>query len=266
MSNFNNDGIKRRREERVRLLRKKMEDTYSSYFFDNPEVNSTDSHRYFTGYDEDDQDHWHNPPMKEKKKSGSTWFIRTLVSLFLLSGAYFITTSQFPQTRPYKDMLYEVLTRSYNFTAMANWYEEKFGALPAILPSIGPLAEQAQPVLQQGKNALLKGPAVGVVRVMDPPEKGVYIQSMDSIVKSIDNGKVIFVGEKDGMGNTVVIQHSKGLESWYGGFESYSVTLNDWVEVQQSLGKALATSAEGIYFAIKKDGEFIDPRSVVQFE
>jgi stage IV sporulation protein FA len=134
------------------------------------------------------------------------------------------------------------------------------------LPSIGPLADQAQPVLQQGKNNLLKGPVVGVVSVMDPPEKGVYIQSKDSSVKSIDGGKVIFVGEKEGMGKTVVIQHSKGLESWYAGFENYSVSLNDWVEVQKSLGKALETSDKGVYFAIKKDGKFIDPRSVVQFE
>ena len=203
MSNFNNDGIKRRREERVRLLRKKMEDTYSSYFFDTPEVDSSESHRYNSMPEE--EDYWYNPPVKEKKKSGNTWFIRIMVSLFLLSGAYFISTSQFPQTRPYKDLLYEVLTRSYNFTALTNWYEEKFGALPTLLPSIGPLADQAQPVLQQGKNSLLKGPALGVVSVMNPPEKGVYIQSVDSVVNSIDNGKVIFVGEKEGMGKTVVI-------------------------------------------------------------
>lgn len=264
MSYFNNDGIKRRREERVRLLRKKMEDTYSSYFFDAQEGEQGDSHPYYSALDE--EDHWYTPPAKEKKKTGNTWFIRVLVSLFLLSGAYFITTSQIPQTQPYKDILYEVLTRSYNFTAMANWYEEKFGALPAILPSIGPLADEAQPVLQQGKNSLLKGPATGVLKVMDPPEKGVYIQSMDFHVKAIDNGKVIFVGEKEGMGKTVVIQHSKGLESWYAGFDTYSVSLNDWVEVQQTLGKASETSDQGIYFAIKKDGKFVDPRSVVQFE
>jgi stage IV sporulation protein FA len=258
MSRFNNEGIKRRREERVRLLRKKMEDTYSSYFFDNPETDFSTT--------EDEYSWYSPPPEKERKMKGNTWFVRTLVSLFLLSGAYFITTSQYPQTRPYKDLLYEVFTRSYNFTALANWYEEKFGALPAILPSIGPLAEQAQPVLQQGKNSLLKGPAIGSVSVMDPPEKGVYIESADSMVKSIDNGKVIFVGEKDGIGKTVVIQHSKGLESWYGGFDTYSVALNDWVEVQQELGKILQPSTNKIYFAIKKDGKFVDPRSVVQFE
>ena len=179
-----------------------------------------------------------------------------------------ISTSQFPQTRPYRDFLQEVLTRSYNFSAMTTWYEDKFGALPTMLPSIGSLSEQAKPVLQQGKSALLKAPVTGKMKPTNTPENGVYVQTKDAVMKSIDRGKVIFVGEKQGIGKTVVVQNSQGIESWYGGFDTVTVSLNNWVEVQQPLGKTQGTVSadKGVYFAIKKDGKFVDPRSVVQFE
>lgn len=267
MPYFDNDGIKRRREERVRLLRKKMEDTYSSYFFDSPHTTSPETDSFYPLQDEEEP--WNQPPRVERKrKKTKNWLVRFLLSLFLLSGAYVISVSQFPQTRPYHDFLQEVLTRSYNFSAMTAWYEDKFGALPTILPSIGPLSDQAKPVLQQGQTPLLKAPVTGKMKPNNTPENGIYLQTTDSVVKSIDRGKVIFVGEKQGIGKTVVVQHSQGIESWYGGFDTVNVSLNDWVEVQQPLGKTLGTVTvdKGVYFAIKKDGKFVDPRSVVRLE
>lgn len=244
-----------------------MEDTYSSYFFDTPESGSPEAGPFYSYTEEDEP--WYSSPVTEKKKKSNLWMIRILLSLFLLSASYLITTWNIPQTKPYQDLIKEVLNRSYNFSAMSAWYEDKFGALPAMLPSLGSLSNQAQPVLQQGgKPSLLKGPVSGKMKPTQTPENGIYILTVDPMVKSIDRGKVIFVGEKTGMGKTVVIQHSQGLESWYGNLDNYSVSLNDWVEVQQPIGKTpAATSMEqGVYFAIKKDGKFVDPGSVAQIE
>lgn len=81
MPYFDNDGIKRRREERVRLLRKKMEDTYSSYFFDGQQTQSPDIDSFYPLPEEEEP--WNQPPILERKRRKKTgiWLVRILLSL-----------------------------------------------------------------------------------------------------------------------------------------------------------------------------------------
>ena len=72
-------------------------------------------------------------------------------------------------------------------------------------------------------------------------------------VNVIQSGIVVFVGEKDGLGNTVIIQGIDGVEFWYSNLDDVVVGLYDYV----SNGDKIASSKEYYLVSLLKDGVLI---------
>ena len=70
-----------------------------------------------------------------------------------------------------------------------------------------------------------------------------------------DSGLVVFIGEKDGYGNTVIIQQMDGIDTWYGGLGTVHVKLYDYVEEGSLLGEVVDNS---LYLVYKKEGTLLD--------
>ena len=49
---------------------------------------------------------------------------------------------------------------------------------------------------------------------------------------------MVFSGEKEGLGNTVIIQGIDGVDIWYSNIENVNLTLYDYVEKDNILGEA----------------------------
>lgn len=81
------------------------------------------------------------------------------------------------------------------------------------------------------------------------------------LVPIINSGIVAFIGEKEGMGPTVIIEGTDEIEYWYGGLENISVNLYDYVSASQLLGN---TQSERLYLVFKKNGEFLDYEEVME--
>ena len=71
-------------------------------------------------------------------------------------------------------------------------------------------------------------------------------------VKVLNSGIVIFIGQKESYGNTVIIQGSNGFDIWYGSLENINVKMYDYVKEQTILGEA----HNKLYMLITKDGKF----------
>jgi len=69
------------------------------------------------------------------------------------------------------------------------------------------------------------------------------------------SGLVVFIGEKEGYGNTIVIQQVNGIDLWYGNIENCNVKLYDYVEQGTLIG---STKENILYLVYKKDGEVLD--------
>lgn len=65
------------------------------------------------------------------------------------------------------------------------------------------------------------------------------------------SGLVVFIGEKEGYGPTVVIQQVNGVDLWYANVNDVSVKLYDYVEKGDLLG---TTINNYLYLVYKKDG------------
>jgi stage IV sporulation protein FA len=92
---------------------------------------------------------------------------------------------------------------------------------------------------------------------------------VDSVVEAMSEGIVRYVGKRDDIGNTIIIQHADGTETWYGQLKKINVSMYDFVNKGKEVG-IVENSKKGdagtFYFAIKKGDKFVDPSQVIQFE
>lgn len=74
------------------------------------------------------------------------------------------------------------------------------------------------------------------------------------LVPSINSGLVIFVGEKDGLGNTAIILGDNGVEVWYSNI-SNNVKLYDYVNKGTYIGDTIDNK---LYLTFKQNGEVLN--------
>jgi len=74
-------------------------------------------------------------------------------------------------------------------------------------------------------------------------------------VYTLSGGIVVYIGNKEGLGKTVIIQGTDGIDYWYSNIENLSVNLYDYVEKDIILGSSIS---ENIYLTFIKDGEYLD--------
>lgn len=78
---------------------------------------------------------------------------------------------------------------------------------------------------------------------------------MNEAISVITSGIVVFIGEKDDLGNTVIIQGNDGVDIWYSNITDTDISVYDYIEAGSILG---SSNSEDIYLTINKDGEFIN--------
>ncbi|TCS96495.1 M23 family metallopeptidase [Hazenella coriacea] len=194
---------------------------------------------------------------------------RRLVYQFIGAGFLFVLTflvfqSNSPTMRPVEQFTVQVMTRDFNFSGMSQWYQQIVGTSPSILPAFWSKLEAPK------ATSISWGTPVNgtIVYPFDNKRKGVVIRStIQSPVGAAAEGWVIFAGQKEGLGNTVVIQHGNGRETWYGWLQEITVKEKDWVQKEQPIGKVGEKEGQPlVYIALKKDEQFIDPTGVIFFE
>lgn len=79
--------------------------------------------------------------------------------------------------------------------------------------------------------------------------------SKNYLVPILESGMVIFVGEKEDYGKTVIIEQIDGLEVWYSNLDNYSVNLYDYVTKGSALGEVVG---DKLYLVFKKDGKTLE--------
>lgn len=185
----------------------------------------------------------HKMKMKDFNKNNDVSkkkIISKYVTKFMLAIIFFLVSVIFTNMSDKNLLLYKeyVLTESLPFTKIKGWYEELFG-------EVLPKSDNTQTVMS-GKLVYKE--------IKDYQDGEVLTVSSKALVNSLASGVVVFSGEKDGYGNTVIIQGIDGADIWYGNLENVSVTLYDYIEEGTVIG---SIKDEFLYLVIKKDNEFI---------
>ncbi|RAL26648.1 peptidoglycan DD-metalloendopeptidase family protein [Thermoflavimicrobium daqui] len=199
---------------------------------------------------------------KNKKNKPSKLFIQTLISVFLLLGTYIIYQFQTNRGIKVQEWIRISMTKEFQFQNMADWYHKMVGGVPSILPAF-----QSKP--KQSTSLKWTAPVQGkVVLPFDQKRKGTVLQTLhESQIKAVEEGWVTFAGEKPDLGNLVIIRHAQGYESWYGFVQNVKVKKKDWVKSGQLIGEVGDKKGQPmVYFALKKEDQFISPMGVIPFE
>ena len=86
-------------------------------------------------------------------------------------------------------------------------------------------------------------------------EDGVKLRvESNYLVKALNSGIVVFIGDKDKYGKTVIVQQMNGVDVFYGNVKA-SVNMYDYVEEGSLIGEVIDTN---LYLAFQKEGNFID--------
>lgn len=74
------------------------------------------------------------------------------------------------------------------------------------------------------------------------------------LVPSLEEGMVVFIGEKENYGNTIIIEDLNGIYYWYGNINVTSLKLYDYIEKSTFIGEADKT----LYMVFSKNGKYLN--------
>ncbi|WP_070120808.1 M23 family metallopeptidase [Bacillus marinisedimentorum] len=198
--------------------------------------------------------------------------ILTASALFLSAGILFKDTT--PALDEARSAVTSTFEQEFQFAAVSTWYKDTFGTPVALLPEKEAEREGTPAGDKLESSYDYAVPVIGgkVTESFEKNGEGIHLETGgNSAVEAVKEGIVIFAGQKEEFGNTVIIQHADGTktwETWYGNLEDIDVRLYDFIETKTRIGtvKQGDSGAGSFYFAIKQDGDFIDPLKVFPFE
>ena len=141
----------------------------------------------------------------------------------------------------FKINLYKnVYNKNFSFAQINKWYESKFGSS---IP-FNDYFSETLPVF----NETLKYKDESIYK------DGVKLTVENNLIPSLENGIVIFLGEKEGYGKTVILEQENGIEVWYSNLENVNVKLYDYIKKGSLIGEV----NKYLYLVFIKDGEVIN--------
>ena len=159
-----------------------------------------------------------------------------LVAVFVIFGTLIINKS-----KKIKDQVYDKVYVNYlNFSYMKNLYDTYLGN---VIPFQNIIKDETV------FNEKLKYKDKSVYN------NGVKLILSNNIVPILDSGIVIYIGNKEGLNKTVIIENIDGVEEWYGNLDNINVNLYDYVKKNDILGD---TDNNTLYLEFKKDNKSLD--------
>jgi len=135
----------------------------------------------------------------------------------------------------------DVLKDNIKFTKISNLYNKYFGKL---IP-IKEVKDETSTVFDE---------KIVYEKLSDYKDGYELLVSQNYLVPIINSGIVVFIGEKEDYGNTVIIQGIDEIDYWYGNVDNLSVSLYDYVSKGNLLGSC---KSDKLYLVFHKNGEYL---------
>ena len=175
----------------------------------------------------------------EKKKNNKVlkFINKTLTAIFL--GLVFLIIMEYsPKFKNY--MQNEVLNKNISFGFLGKLYDKYFGeVLPETNDNVVKVFNEK--LVYKEKEDYLDGYKLTV--------------NKDYLIPTIESGVVVFIGEKEEYGKTIVIEGENGTTITYGNIKNTDIKLYEYVAKGKYLGE---TNGENLYVTILKNGEYLD--------
>lgn len=181
-----------------------------------------------------------NKHSKKKKDNNKSINLTKFLLVIILT---LITLIAIKKDIKFKELFYKYIYEdSINFAKINEYYEKIFGSYIPFEDT----TNKVTPVFNEkltyiSSNKYLDGVKLTVEN--------------NYLVPVLQSGLVVYIGEKEGYGNTVIVQGIDGIDIWYGNVTNISISLYDYIDKKSLLG---TTKDDVLYLVYKKDGEILN--------
>lgn len=179
--------------------------------------------------------------MNQSKKNDN--YISKIFTKVLISIIFFLVSMIFINYNDSNRNLFNkyFFEENFNFNYFTNLYNKYFGE---ILP----------PKEDVGDNSMVFNETM-TYKNIEPYIDGFSLEvSQNELVPILQSGLIVFVGEKENYGNTIIIQGIDGVDIWYSNVSLGGYTLYDYVEKGKVLGEATESH---INLVFNKNGTYL---------
>lgn len=191
---------------------------------------------------------------RRKKKVVNTkkhnYLFHTINSILICGLMLIISLILIKSNDKFKAKFYHyVYDTNISFASINNWYTKTFGSP---IPFKNLIKENITTVFEEK---------------LKYTDQSIYLDGVsltvddNYLVPVLETGMVVFIGEKEGYGNTIIIEQVDGIDVWYGNIDKESVKLYDYVEKGSLLGEVNNT----LYLVYKKDGNVLDYKDYLEW-
>lgn len=187
--------------------------------------------------------------LKKEKKSNNKLvkFLNKILFLVLIVLTAFILCKKDPKIK--KFVKEEMFEKNFSFAKINKWYKDKFGSvipIDDILPTEDDISVFSEKLKYKEADTYKDG--------------GKLIVSNNYLIPVLKSGIVVFIGEKENYGKTVIVQQVDGVDAWYGNISTESVKIYDYIEEGTLLGEC---NENFLYVAFQKDGKFLNYKNYI---
>lgn len=177
------------------------------------------------------------------KKEIKVFLNKLLISIIIFLTAL-ISVKKTPTLKPVlKDKIYE---DSFKFITIKNFYEKYFGDFLS-----NKVSKETTSVFNE-KLSFQK-----INKYKDGVE---LIVNTNYLVPVIESGIVVYIGEKEDYGYTVIVEQVNGIDVFYSNINPIDIKIYDYVEKGTLLGE---TKNNNLYLVFQKNGEYLDYKKYI---
>ena len=137
----------------------------------------------------------------------------------------------------------KVFEETFPFSKINSLYQKYFGTS---LPFEGVLKNDTETVFKEKLSYSKK----------EKYQDGLKLTvSKEYLAPVLESGMVVFIGDKENYGKTVIIQQIDGIDVWYSNMDNINVNLYDYIEKGTLIGSVKESS---LILLFKKDGKILD--------
>ncbi len=163
---------------------------------------------------------------------------RTLLTIIFVLGSIIFTNISASNKKLYQKY---VLEDSLEFTKINNLYHDLFGEVNFLKNK----EEPETPVFSENLNF------TSIEKYNNSFKLAV---KKDEAIKVLTSGIIVFMGTKDTLGETIIVQGNDGVDIWYSNIANTDLSVYDYVTKDTIIGSSLG---DYIYLTFLKDGEYL---------
>ncbi|WP_079479533.1 M23 family metallopeptidase [Halobacillus salinus] len=196
-------------------------------------------------------------PQEEKKASNLA--LQVVFAALLFATVAIGKNTSFTLLDTPEQWVTSQMQEEFPFAKVSAWYTERFGNALEVIGDNSPAAPEQTALPVSGS----------VSTSFQNDGKGIRMAvEAGSPVQSVQPGTVVFVGNDEETGKTVVLQHKDGSKTTYGFLTDIQVHLYEDVPAKSVLGSAQSEEGQPaeIFFGIEKNNQFVDPVKVIKVD